>query len=322
MMGSSFNSPGLRSSMRLLQPIDLEYFVEICRQGSIAQAAVALGVTQPTLSKSLKRLEQQAGARLCDRNARGIVPTEMGRYLVAQADHLLAELQATQHSLQEMSGVRVGTASLGLAPMLNHHFAPALIEQALALRPGLHVRIAEGLFQPLLQQLQQGELDFILSSPSASERTNPDLRSELLGVNRFIACVSHAHALAKAPVNPAALNDYDWVLVSPRGILRHVLADVFKAHELPPPVPRVETNSPALIKALLFTHRYISFLPEDMVAAELTAGSLVRLDIPWLVWQRELYLTTRRDRTLSPAAQFMKTLAADRARADFARAAQ
>ncbi|WJJ94763.1 LysR substrate-binding domain-containing protein [Neopusillimonas aromaticivorans] len=77
-----------------------------------------------------------------------------------------------------------------------------------------------------------------------------------------------------------------------------------------------------MIKALLFTHRYISFLPEDMVAAELAAGSLVRLDIPWLVWQRELYLTTRRDRTLSPAAQFMKTLAADRARADFARAAQ
>ncbi|WJJ94762.1 LysR family transcriptional regulator [Neopusillimonas aromaticivorans] len=208
----------------------------LCRNlppGQYRPGGCGAGVTQPTLSKSLKRLEQQAGARLCDRNARGIVPTEMGRYLVAQADHLLAELQATQHSLQEMSGVRVGTASLGLAPMLNHHFAPALIEQALAQRPGLHVRIAEGLFQPLLQQLQQGELDFILSSPSVTERTNPDLRSELLGVNRFIACVSHAHALAKAPVNPAALNDYDWVLVSPRGILRHVLADVFKAHELP-----------------------------------------------------------------------------------------
>lgn len=304
--------------MRLLQPIDLEYFVEICRQGSIAQAALVLGVTQPTLSKSLKRLEQLAGARLCDRTARGVIPTEMGRYLMGQADHLLAELQATQHSLQEMSGVRTGTASLGLAPMLSHHFAPALIHRALALRPGLHFRIAEGLFQPLLQQLQQGELDFILSSPSSAELMNPDLHSEPLGMNRFVACVSSKHALAGCALpDPASLGQYDWVLVSPRGILRNVLTHLFKTHDLSPPVPRVETNSPVLLKTLLFTHQYISFLPEDMVASETAAGTLVRLDIPWLVWQRELYLITRKHRTLSPAAQFMKTLAAALARADF-----
>ena len=336
--------------MRLLQPVDLEYFLEICRQGSIARAAAVLGVTQPTLSKCLKRLEQQAGARLCDRNAQGIVPTEMGHYLVAQADHILAQLRATSCSLQELSGVRKGTASIGLAPMLCHQFAPALIERALALRPGLSFRVAEGLFEPLLQQLQQGELDFILSSPSAAGRTHPDLVSEPLGVNRFVACVGARHPLVQgdggaglpAPaevdggvqsrlahdggtsprvctrhVDPNALATLDWVLVSPRGILRRVLTDLFKAHGLTPPVAQVETNSAVLLKTLLLTNRYISFLPEDMVAAELASGQFVRLDLPWLVWQRELYLTTRRHRTLSPAALFMKTLATDLAREAF-----
>src|SRR5690606_18785326 len=125
---------------RNFQPADLEYFIEICRLGSIAQAAIQLGVTQPALSKSIRRLEHIAGARLLDRTARGVSPTEMGHMLLERAQRILVELDAARSALQELSGVRTGSVSMGVPPTLNHGFIPDMVELAFQQRPRLHFR--------------------------------------------------------------------------------------------------------------------------------------------------------------------------------------
>jgi len=295
--------------IRNLQPADLEYFLEICRQGSIAQATVHLGVTQPALSKAIRRLEAVAGARLLDRTARGVSPTEMGLELMKRAGIILSELEAARSILQEMSGARMGTVSIGVAPTLNHRFMPDITHLALQSRPKLHLRISEGLFHELLPRLLLGELDFIVSSPSSADTLAPELQCELLGRNSFVACVSASHPLAThRPIRDEQLLEYAWVLVSPRGILRVTLDQLFQARGLPLLEPQIETSSTVLSKALITQQGFIGFLPLEVFADEERAGTIRRLELPWLHWKRELSLLSRRWRTLTPAAEFVANL--------------
>jgi len=300
--------------MRTLQPLDLEYFLEICRCGSLAQAANQLGITQPALSKSLRRLEQSAGAQLLDRTPRGIVPTQMGEYLMERASIILSELETTRNTLREMSGVQSGLVSVGVAPTLTHRFIPHLTQIALRQRPGLRFRIGEGLFQNLLPQLQLGEFDFIISSPPASPALGADFACTPLGQNLFVACVGAQHPLAaRGDIPDDALDEYPWVLVSPRGVLRSVLNTLFSERGRQAPASTIETSSTALTKALLRQQDFIAFLPLEVFAAEEQAGSIVRLPLPWLAWHRKLSIISREFRSLSPAAQFFMDLVREQA---------
>jgi len=291
---------------RSFHPTDLEYFIKICQLGSIAQAAIHLGVSQPALSKAIRRLEQIAGARLLDRNARGVSPTEMGRILVQRASLVLYELDATRSVLQEMSGVRTGSISMGVPPTLNHGFIPDVVELALQQRPKLHFRVSEGLFQSLIPRLQLGELDFIVSSPTPAEALATDLQCEPLGSNLFVACVGAGHPLAGLDNFPdEALQQYGWVLVPPPGILRDQLDQLFRQRGLQALVPQVETSSTVLSKTLITRQNFIGFLPLEVFAAEERAGLIRRLNLPWLYWRRELTLVFRRSRALTPAAEYM-----------------
>lgn len=295
--------------MRSFHPTDLEYFIEICRLGSIAQAAKHLGVSQPALSKAIRRLEQIAGARLLDRNARRVSPTAMGLILQQRGSLILHELDTARNELQEMSGVRTGNVSMGVPPTLNHRFIPDIVELACRQRPKLNFHVSEGLFQSLMPRLRLGELDFIISSPTQAETEATDLECETLGSNLFLACVGANHPLASMDFIPdEALLDYGWVLVPPPGILRDQLNQLFHQRGLPALDPQVQTSSTVLSKALITRQDFIGFLPLEVFAAEEQAGTIKRLNLPWLYWRRELTLVFRRSRTLTPAAQYLVDL--------------
>lgn len=291
---------------RHLHPTDLEYFIKICQLGSMAQAGVQLGVTQPALSKSVRRLEQIVGGKLLERHVRGVLPTLIGQELMLRASMILSDLKTTQNMLQEMSGARVGTVSIGTAPSLNYHFFPTIIQLTQLQRPRACFQINEGIFHSLLPRLLQGEFDFIVSSPSPNEPLAPELLCEPLGNNYFVACISQNHPLAqKGQITDEELLSYPWVLTSSYGILRNTLNQLFKSRSLPTVTPQVETSCTALSKALVMQQNFISFLPLEVFADEEKAGLIRPLTMPWLCWKRELYILSRRGYSLSPIAQFV-----------------
>lgn len=294
---------------RHLQPNDLEYFVKICLLASMSQASTQLGVTQPALSKAIQRLEQTVGTKLLERSARGVRPTQIGQELLHRGSVILSDLKTTQNLLQEMSGARMGTVSMGTAPSLSYDFLPAIIQRAQQTRPLLSFQVNEGIFHRLLPRLLLGELDFIISSPSSNEPLTPELVCEPLGSNYFMACVAQDHPLAQeGPMADEWLLNYPWVLTSPQGILRNTLNHLFKSRSLPAITPQVETSCTALSKALIMQQKFIGFLPLELFAKEQEMGLIRPVNISWLCWKRDLYLLSRRGHSFSPAAQFVMDL--------------
>jgi DNA-binding transcriptional LysR family regulator len=113
--------------------VDVLSFVRVAETGSFARAAERMGLSKPVLSRRVARLEEQLGARLLTRTARGAQPTEIGHAYYARAANILAELDAAEEVVAEavtqIAGPLRITAPLtfGVA-----HLAPALADFALA----------------------------------------------------------------------------------------------------------------------------------------------------------------------------------------------
>ena len=285
---------------------DLDYFTAIIRAGSIAAAARELGVSQPALSKCIRRLEGLAGAPLLDRSPHGIAPTKLGDLLYRKACGILTELESTQRTMQELTGARAGHVAIGTAPSVIASLVPQLAEQVFQHRPGLRLRVVEGLLADLLVALKNGKVDFIISSPSGTPELG-ELRTEKIASDLFVGCIAGDHPAldSSGTVGTKLLATAPWVLAPHGSIQRTTLDRLFAAQGLEPPEPRLETSSITLSKILVTEYGYLSFLPSGVIATEERLGRLHRLQFPWLQWERELHLLTNDGRTCSPGALFV-----------------
>ena len=110
---------------------DLEFFVKLVRQGSLAALARELGVTPPAVTARLSQLERRLGVRLLNRTTRRISVTHEGEVYLATGGRLLAELQELEQAVSSSKAVPKGllrvNATFGFG---RRHIAPAVVEFA------------------------------------------------------------------------------------------------------------------------------------------------------------------------------------------------
>jgi LysR family transcriptional regulator, regulator for metE and metH len=102
------------SSMASLERSHLSLLREVARHGSLTAAARGLGLTQSALSHSVRKLEQQIGTRIWEREGRSLRLTNAGRYLLAAAQRLLPQLEHTEHVLGQIARGERGTLRIGM----------------------------------------------------------------------------------------------------------------------------------------------------------------------------------------------------------------
>lgn len=141
---------------------ELQAFKAIAELGSLGKAADALNLTQPALTRTLKRLEHQLGVSLFERHAHGTTLTEYGRALEPHASLMLAESLNATRELREMLGQERGVVRVGTVASAVENFLPEAIARLTADRPGLQVHIGEGLADALAVQLAKGDVDLVI----------------------------------------------------------------------------------------------------------------------------------------------------------------
>jgi DNA-binding transcriptional LysR family regulator len=129
--------------------------------GSFARAAVQLGRSQSAVSMQLKRLEEQAGHPLFQRNGRGLVPTEAGDALLAYARRIV--------ELHDEAAAALGTTAaaasirMGLPQDFFEDVMPDAITRFSRQRPGVHVEVRAGRNYALEDEVNSGRLDLALA---------------------------------------------------------------------------------------------------------------------------------------------------------------
>ena len=101
----------------------LRYFVELVREKSFTRASEKLFVTQPTISKMIRNIEEELGQPLLNREGRRFTLTDSGQVLFNRAQTILAEMQQLEAELADLQSLQHGRLTLGIPPMVGHVYA-------------------------------------------------------------------------------------------------------------------------------------------------------------------------------------------------------
>jgi DNA-binding transcriptional LysR family regulator len=280
----------------------LDYLLAVARTGSFTAAAGELGVAQPTLTKSIRGLEQELGTSLFERLPRGVVPTEAGAVLLRHAERVALQVKDAGEEVAALSGGESSTVTIGAGPAWLRRHLPQAVARLITRHPAVKVHVVGGFDDMLFKALRSGEVDFVVAELPSPEMA-ADLSLTPLSSDRLGACCRADHPLAgRKRVPLRALLEFPWVMPPSRTRAQRRLNALFVSHDLPPPEIVCETESMAFLLQLLHHSQALTFTVSTTLLAP-EAQDLVMLDVPALAAQREAGVITRKGGWLNPAAR-------------------
>lgn len=138
----------------------MRYFLAVAREENMTRAAEFLHVTQPTLSKSLKSLEEELGKKLFVRHSFHIELTEEGLLLRKRAEDLVSMADKIQTEFLSLDDVLGGEIYLGLAESYQIRYLAAEIKTLKNTFPDLRYHITSGDTEQVTEKLDKGVIDF------------------------------------------------------------------------------------------------------------------------------------------------------------------
>jgi DNA-binding transcriptional LysR family regulator len=140
----------------------LRYFYEVARLGSMKKASEAVFVTQPSLSKTIKILEEVVGQELFVRLPRGVRLTPVGEILYSYCKDLFSNLKDLEMRLESSDDPMAGSLRVGTYDSIGIYFWPKFLKEFLPKYPALSLEISTGRSKEMQGQLDNGDLDLIL----------------------------------------------------------------------------------------------------------------------------------------------------------------
>jgi DNA-binding transcriptional LysR family regulator len=293
---------------RRLRLRDLHVLSAAVQSGSMARAAVALGVSQPVVSDAIADLEAAVGVRLLDRSTRGVEPTLFGRALLRRGQVAFDELRQGIKDIEFLADPREGEVRMGCPESISAGFLPPVIERMSREYPKIVFRVSQvNTLDPLLEfpELRERKLDLILArliKPFGEFRVEADLEViHLFDDDLVVASGVQSPWARRRKVDLAELAEEPWIL-PPKSWNSIVVEEAFHALGLDGPKVRVETFSVALRSQLLANGRFITALPKSVLGRPPAPATLKVLPVtlpakPWPV-----AMITMKNRTLGPVA--------------------
>lgn len=141
-----------------------EYVYEVYKTKSFSKAAANLYISQPSLSATIKKIEQRLGSPLFDRSTNPIQLTECGQKYIQYAEHIMDMEIEFQNHLKDLSELRTGNLTIGGSNLFSSYILPPLITMFMKKYPLIHVNIIEANTNLLEKKLFEGTLDLVIDN--------------------------------------------------------------------------------------------------------------------------------------------------------------
>ncbi|MBD9655286.1 LysR family transcriptional regulator [Pseudomonas sp. PDM12] len=293
---------------------DLSYFQTIAEIGHLGRAADKLNRSQPALTKSIQRLEESLGARLFQRDGRGIKLTEVGELLLIRSKQLQLSVSETQREVHDLANGLIGNVRLGCAASMAEYLLPQLAASLLERAPEVRLSLSIAQDDVLKSSLRSGQLDAIISPLHAEEPqfvTYPILQDEAVVV------ASVDHPIFAASYGLADLTRYRWILPSPAVSSRRWVDNVFASHKLAAPVVQIETNTISMLPRLIARTNLLSFLARETLQFSQGMNRLREVQLAATTMQRTVAVTVRAEGYLPSAAATLVSMLRENGRQFF-----
>ena len=157
----------------------LNYFNEVAKQGSMKRASEVLFITQPSLTKSMKTLEEALGYELFHRRPRGVILTEKGEILFEYCQGLFSSLRDVEQRLQNPDDPMAGSIRIGTYDSIAIYFWPKFLKYLSKKYPLLDVELTTGRSKDIQRKLESRELDLAyIVEPKANDKIEIEIMDE------------------------------------------------------------------------------------------------------------------------------------------------
>ncbi len=264
----------------------LNQVLAIRKYGSFARAAEALGVSQPNLSKSVARLEDQLKLKIFDRTAKGSALTPVGELIVERADAVISETRDLARDASLLAGGETGVVRIGCTTGLQSTLLAPLLGRIVGTHPDLKVHAEAASGGRLIPLLDSRDLDVVFTG-SAPDRDAYVAETILEAPSIFAA--SPWHPLAnERNISTARLAQFKCGgSHSPGSSNARLLG--FESEFL----GMYTASNYEILMPLVLRGDMALLMPSFVAQPYLEAGSLVALDTQWRHMQKYLFVTTR-----------------------------
>jgi len=248
----------------------LAAFVTVVRRGSVTAAAEELFVTQPSVSAAVAALEREIGAKLLERNGRGLRPTAAGAAFAPYAAHVLGLLEQGGRAALEATDQGRPTLRITAVTSAGDHLVPQLIRAFRDAHPELEIGLHIGNRSEVFTQLLDHQADVAITGRVPDDER---LSGEAFAVNEIVLVTAPDDALAKRQrVAVEELAGRPWLLREPGSGSRAMAEEWLSAHGL---VPRVLTlGSNTAVREAARAGLGIGLISRTAAALELKLGLL------------------------------------------------
>lgn len=205
---------------------ELEYFLEVSQTLNFSRAAERLGVTQPTLSLAMQRLESILGTRLFLRTKSGVQMTQSGQKLAHRAKDIYdAWGRLREDTLKDEKEIR-GQYTLGCHPSVALYALPSFLKYFLETYPELELKLVHDLSRKVNEEVISFRVDFgIVVNPVA----HPDLVIQEIGTDKVTLWTKKKPSALQDPESKEAVLIYDPNLIQSQFLLKKVASKFSRA---------------------------------------------------------------------------------------------
>jgi DNA-binding transcriptional LysR family regulator len=288
---------------RRLKMRDLHVFLTVVQCGSMAKAALQLGVSQPAVSEVMADLEHAVGVRLLDRSPQGVEPTIYGRAMLERTRAAFAELREGIRTIEHLADPTVGEVRIGCSESLISAILAPVIPRFSRQYPRVQLYVKDVATPTMdLPELRARRLDVVLARPvTLHAGEEEDLNLDVLFHDEMLVAAGRQSPWARRrAIKFSELIDAPWVLPPPDSWNYRAVAEAFRAYGLDMPKVSLTTFSVHLRNDLLAAGPFITAYPRSFmtVNGDRFALKVLPVDLPVRPWPIEII--TLKNRTLNP----------------------
>ncbi|HEY4072917.1 MAG TPA: LysR substrate-binding domain-containing protein [Herbaspirillum sp.] len=258
----------------------LQCFLVVARQRSLLKAALALSITQPAVSKTIKELEDILDVRLFDRGRKETVLSREGEIFFVHAEASVNALQQGTNSMMRAGDMADPMIRIGTTPTLAASFVTQVMQLFRGRVANIQASILTSTTSHLMEQLRDRKFDLVLCRHCDPEQM-VGLSFEYLYADPLVMVVRPQHPLLNAPVTKMS----DWRLYTAvlpiKGSVNRHAADTFAtAQGMGPVTDFIESLSIFFGRSYTANTDAIWFVPWGVVKHDVENGFLAKLSLP------------------------------------------
>lgn len=277
----------------------LEVLVAVAEEKGFSRGAERLHRTQPAVSQTVRKLEEEIGRPLFDRSSNDATLTDAGEVLYAYARQMLNLRRDARAALQELGDLRRGKVVMAANEYTVLHLLP-IVSEYRRLHPEVKVEVKRSLASEIPSELLRRDVEVGLLSYRPAQ---PGLAAVPVARDDLALLVAPGHRLARrAAVSIRDLGEESFLAHNVRSPNRERVLRTFERYQTP---LHIELELPSLeaIKRLVERGLGVALMPRRVAEAEIGRGDVVALTVREMRFRRPIYVAYRAGADLSQAVR-------------------